>query len=166
MTSRIKVQALSERHHAMMAGFDCGSRLINRYLSEAAELQKLNLSTTFIAVDAASKSTMLGFYSWHNMSISSDSLPASLGRYLRRGTEIGAIYLANIAVANEYQDKGIGTDLLRSALYRAKSRSTEIAAWAIVLDPINENAERFYLRLGFDVLENETGRLFLPISAI
>jgi hypothetical protein len=41
-----------------------------------------------------------------------------------------------------------------------------VGTWAVVLDALNDDAERFYRRFGFDTLVSNTRRLYLPVSAI
>ena len=54
--------------------------------------------------------------------------------------------------------------LLADALMRAFQACSTIASWAVVTDPLNEKATKFYESFGFIALGS--GRMFLPIDTI
>jgi len=57
--------------------------------------------------------------------------------------------------------------LLADALKRTLTVSKEIAIHAMVVDAIDDSAQRFYQRYGFTRLGSSTQRrLFLPLKAI
>jgi ribosomal protein S18 acetylase RimI-like enzyme len=56
--------------------------------------------------------------------------------------------------------------LLINALKRTLAVSSEIAIYAMVVDAINERAQRFYEKFGFIPLSSGSGRLFLPLKSV
>lgn len=60
------------------------------------------------------------------------------------------IRLLDIAILDEFQNRGIGTVLLRGLIDEAVSSNKKLRHMVFVL---NENAKRFYERLGFVVFE-------------
>ncbi|MDI3319178.1 GNAT family N-acetyltransferase [Pinibacter soli] len=60
------------------------------------------------------------------------------------------IFLKNILIVNEYQEKGIGTAILKQLIERAGELHKPIRLEVLA---INERAEAFYKRLGFAVTE-------------
>lgn len=62
--------------------------------------------------------------------------------------------------------QGIGEFFLIDALRRAYFQSSQIAAVAVVLDAIDEQAARFYRHFEFIPLPDRPDRLFLPMKTI
>ncbi|MBV4356021.1 GNAT family N-acetyltransferase [Pinibacter aurantiacus] len=58
------------------------------------------------------------------------------------------IFLKNILIVNEYQQKGIGADILKKLIERAVALQKPIRLEVLA---VNERAEAFYKRLGFEV---------------
>ena len=75
-------------------------------------------------LDRPTRRTALGFYALHNMDIEADVVPPRLGAKLRRNSQVGAVYIAMLAVASNHQGKGLGSLLLASALKRIKRLGT------------------------------------------
>lgn len=129
-------------------------------------LQENNLSRLFIALDRETKTKVIGYYAFHNMHIQADTVPLPFGGKFRRDSVVGAVYLVMFAVDKKHQRKGIGKTLFAHALRKAKRVSDDTGVWAVVLDALDDPAERFYRHFGFDTLVSGTRRLFLPISEI
>jgi len=70
-----------------------------------------------------------------------------------------------LAIDNRFQGKGIGKLLLLDALRRSCEISESIGSFAVVVDPIDEDAERFYDKYGFIKLP-ASGKMFLPMNTI
>ena len=162
----IKIQPLSPAHAASIVTFTCGVKFIDAYLRQGYDLEEANFARLFIAVDAADKTQVVGYYALHMMHIEARQTPATISRNLHPDAVIGAAKVVNFAVRKDFQSSGIGTDLFRSALKRVKDVSKDVGTWAVVLDALNDDAERFYRRFGFDTLVSNTRRLYLPVSAI
>lgn len=146
--------------------FSCGVRRIDAYLRSGLAIQDANLARLFVALNPADKTEIVGFYAMHNMHIEAEALPTQAGAGLRRDAVVGAIYIAMFAVDAKWQRRGVGTLLFAHGLRRVKRVATETGTWAVVLDALNERAEGFYRRFGFETLAGGTRRLFLPVSAI
>jgi hypothetical protein len=56
--------------------------------------------------------------------------------------------------------------LLVDAIKRTMAVSDEIAIYAMVVDAIDERAQRFYEQFGFSSLSSGNQRLFLPLTSI
>ena len=62
--------------------------------------------------------------------------------------------------------QGLAEYLLLDALHRACVQSAHIGAFAIVVDPIDESAVRFYEHFDFIRLPDRRDRLFLPMKTV
>jgi GNAT superfamily N-acetyltransferase len=67
------------------------------------------------------------------------------------GTDDEQIRLLDIALLPEFQNRGVGTALLRSLIDQAAQAGKALRHMVFVL---NNNADRFYERLGFIVIED------------
>jgi GNAT superfamily N-acetyltransferase len=79
---------------------------------------------------------------------------------------VPAALLGRLAVSQAAQGQGIGSMLLADAVKRTLSVSTDIAIYALVVDAIDEGAQRFYEQFGFLLLSGERRRLFLPLRSV
>jgi ribosomal protein S18 acetylase RimI-like enzyme len=80
-----------------------------------------------------------------------DGIPA--GR-IWVGTDESQIRLLDIALLTEFQNRGAGTQLLRELIDEARRANKPLRHMVFVL---NENAYRFYERLGFITIEDLGG---------
>ena len=162
----LPVRPLTPRWAEAAGSFSCGVRRIDDYLRSGLALQEANLARLFVALDPRTKAEVIGFHALHNMHIAADAVPLPFGAKLRRDAMVGAVYLAMFAVDGKRQNHGVGTALFAHALRQTKRIAEDTGVWAVVIDALNEPAERFYRRFGFDTLVANTRRLFLPVGAI
>jgi GNAT superfamily N-acetyltransferase len=64
------------------------------------------------------------------------------------------------------QGKGLGEQLLRSALWHCVNLSKEIGLFSVIVDAKHEKAKAFYLKYGFRELMGQSLSLYLPVSSI
>jgi len=60
----------------------------------------------FVALDWPTRRTVLGVYPLHNMDIEADIVAPPLGAELRRNSQVGAVYVAMLAVASDHEWEG------------------------------------------------------------
>jgi len=70
-----------------------------------------------------------------------------------------------LAVDKIYQGQGIGKILLVDALKRSYELSKQIGSFAVIVDPLDKDAELFYLKYGFIKLP-DSGKMFLTMKII
>jgi ribosomal protein S18 acetylase RimI-like enzyme len=73
--------------------------------------------------------------------------------------------LGRLAVSDRHQKKGLGEILLLDALERSYYASKEVGSMAIIVDPLDADAVRFYERYGFITIPDR-GKMFLPMATI
>ena len=78
---------------------------------------------------------------------------------------IPTILLGRLALDKSIQGKGLGKILLIDALKRCSGASDFIGAFAVIVDPLDNEAERFYQKYGFIKLP-DSGKMFLPMKTI
>jgi ribosomal protein S18 acetylase RimI-like enzyme len=74
------------------------------------------------------------------------------------GTDDKQIRLLDIAITPEFQNRGVGTYLLRQLIDEALKTGKALRHMVFML---NENASRFYERLGFTTIEDVGGYLHM-----
>lgn len=146
--------------------FYCGVEMLDHYLQRQArqDVQR-HISRVFIAAEADHPKKVLGYYTLSSLSIELNQLPEELSRKLPKHP-IPAVLIGRLAVDQSAQEKGVGKMLLADAVKRVLVVSDEIAIYAIVVDAINRDAQKFYESFGFTLLSNDSHRMFLAIKSI
>jgi predicted GNAT family N-acyltransferase len=73
--------------------------------------------------------------------------------------------MGRLAVDNRFKGQGIGKLILVDALKRSWEIAKTIGSYALVVDPINKDAENFYLKYGFIKLP-DSGKMFISMKTI
>ncbi|SHL86860.1 Acetyltransferase (GNAT) domain-containing protein [Flavobacterium flevense] len=158
------IKLLESRHNKK--DFDCGKDLLNNYLkNQAGQDIKRKLSGCFVLLDNTNV-TICGYYTLSNNSIPLNSLPNEIQKKLPKSyTSIPTTLLGRLAIDLKYQGKGIGKILLIDALKRSYEIAKEIGSFAIIVDPIDEAASKFYKKYDFIDLP-DSGKMFLAINTL
>ena len=146
--------------------FDCGNELLNNYLrTQAGQDAKRKLSACFVLTETETKA-IKGFYTLSNNSIPLNSFPTTIIQKLPKSyTSIPTTLLGRLAIDKKYQNQGIGKILLIDALKRSFQNAQIIGSFAIVVDPIDENAEAFYTKYDFIKLP-DSGKMFMAMKTL
>lgn len=75
------------------------------------------------------------------------------------------ILLGRLAIDKSFQGQGLGKILLIDSLKRCLDTSDSIGAFAVIVDPLDQEAESFYEKYGFIKLP-DSGKMFLPMRTI
>jgi len=152
-------------------GFQCGVTALDDYIQKQANQDvKRRISRVFVATPAGRTDLIAGYYTLSSLSIEYTGLPEALARKLPRHP-IPAALLGRLAVANTAQGRGVGRMLLIDAIKRTLAVSGHIGIHAMIVDAIDERAQRFYQQFGFSPLDwlppgSQQRRLFLPLKPI
>ena len=148
------------KHHDRTA-FSCGSTPLDTYLRKHANQDaKRHLAAPFVLIEEE-EPKVIGYYTLSQMSINMGSLPPPIIKKLPKYPLIPATLLGRLAVDRRHQGKGLGELLLLDALHRSWSLSDKIAAFSVVVDAKDENAEVFYKRYEFESFPDHPQRLFI-----
>jgi GNAT superfamily N-acetyltransferase len=69
-------------------------------------------------------------------------------------------------VDREFQGQGVGSLLLVDALRRALHIAEQVGFRAVEVDSIDDDARRFYLKFGFQSLNDDPRHLWMPMHEI
>lgn len=145
--------------------FDCGVDALNDYLKKRARKEmEAGLAACFVAVPADEPGRIAGFYTLSAATIGTVDLPEAVTRRLPRYRDFPATLVGRLARSVTFKGMGIGDRLMMSALARAATSSLEVASWAVVTDPKDEAARRFYQTFGFSDLDGS--RMFIPMKDV
>ena len=157
-------EILSSNHRR--SEFSCGNELLDDYLQKQANQDiKRKLSACFVLIDKET-SLIKGYYTLSNNSIPQESIPTQIQKKLPRSYKsIPTTLLGRLAVDSKFQGQGVGKLLLIDALKRSYEISKTIGSFAVVVYPIDQEAENFYAKYGFIKLP-DSGKMFLPMRTI
>ena len=146
--------------------FNCGKTSLDHYLQYQANQDiKRKLSACFVLIEMETK-MIKGYYTLSNNSIPLDIVPERIKKKLPKSyLSIPTTLLGRLAVDKRFQGKGTGKLLLFDALRRSYEIADFIGSFAVIVDPMDKEAEDFYTRYGFIKLP-ESGKMFLPMNTI
>jgi GNAT superfamily N-acetyltransferase len=158
------IELLNKKHNRN--NFDCGKELLNTYIKKQAGQdmnRKLAVCFVFPEIDS---NNIKGYYTLSNHSIALSAFPERLKKKFPKSyTSIPTTLLGRLAIDKNYQGQGIGKLLLIDALKRSWELSGEIGSFAIVVDPIDQEAENFYEKYDFIKLP-DSGKMFIAIGTL
>ena len=158
------IEFLDKKHNKKE--FNCGKELLNNYIhNQAGQDIKRKLSVCFV-ISENETNLIQGYYTLSNNSIPLSQFPIQIQKKLPKSyTSIPTTLLGRLAIDMKSQGKGIGKILLIDALKRSYELSKEMGSFAVVVDPIDEEAERFYEKYGFIKLP-DSGKMFIAINTL
>lgn len=158
------VELLNKNHNR--TDFDCGKELLNNYLkNQAGQDIKRKLSACFVLLESKTNNIQ-GYYTLASNSIPLNSFPENLQKKFPKSyTSIPTTLLGRLAVDIKYQGKGVGKILLIDALKRSYDISEEIGSFAVVVDPLDDEAEKFYEKYDFIKLP-DSKKMFVAIKTL
>jgi GNAT superfamily N-acetyltransferase len=144
-----------------LSRFDCGKPPLNDWLrSRASRSEGLSARTYVVCVGPV----VIGYYTVTTGVVAHEVASAKLRQNMP--DPIPAMLLARLAVDKAYQGRGIGGALLKDAFARILAASKLVGARAVLVHPIDQEAETFYAAYGFKPLPGEAKTWFLPIAMI
>jgi hypothetical protein len=157
------IELLDKRHNRSV--FDCGNETLNKYLkNQASQDVKRKLSACFVLSEKETN-IIKGYYTLSNNTIQLSSLPEEIKRKLAAYDSVPATLLGRLAIDKKYQGEGWGKILLIDALRRSFTISNQIGSFAVIVDPIDEQAELFYAKYDFIKLP-DSGKMFIAIKTL
>lgn len=144
--------------------FVCGNAVLDRYWRERAHQDmRRDVATVFTLLDKTTEA-IAGYYTLSAASAALANLPTETQGVLPSYPQVPVVLLGRLAVATIYQHRGLGAVLVYDAASRV--RRSGVGCFALVTDPIDGDAQAFYVHLGFQMIEGAQGRLFAPIASL
>ena len=145
--------------------FSCGKEMLDDYLHKQAKQDiKRKLAACFIMSDDGIE--IKGYYTLSSTSISREILPENIIKKLPPNYKnLPATLLGRLAVNEKFKGKGLGTLLLMDALKRSFDNIETVASMAVIVDPLGDEAIKFYEHFGFILLPG-SGKMFIPMTQL
>jgi GNAT superfamily N-acetyltransferase len=146
--------------------FSCGKESLDHYFkNQVSQDIKRKLSACFVLPDME-RNLIKGYYTLSNASIPLELVPGALREKLPKSYKsIPATLLGRLTISVLYQNQGIGKLLLLDAFKRSYDTSKSIGSFAVVVDPLDEQAQSFYTKYGFISLP-DSGKMLLSMKKI
>ena len=156
--------SLLEKSHNRK-GFACEEASLTTYLkTQVSQDIRRRLAICFVKIDG--ENNVIGYYTLTSESLGRESIPEKFLKQVPENYNAPVILLGRLARDITQKGTGLGEYLLIDALKRAFDLSNKsIGAMAVVVDPINENAKKFYEKYGFLRL-TDSERMFLPMNIL
>ncbi len=162
--SQFRVEILNPAAHRRDE-FACESPELTEFIRTRARKEaKSRASACFVLVPVADEGQIAGYYTLSATTVELEKLPAELTKKLPRYPRLPATLLGRLARAIEFKGQGIGDLLMVDALKRSYENSSVIGSVAVVVDPKDALAAKFYGTFGFQPLDGQ--KMFLPMKAI
>lgn len=159
----MNISILDKAHNRK--GFECEEQKLTHYIQkQVGQDVKKKLAICFVATD--NDNNVVGYYTLTSESLGRELIPDKYIKKVPKNYNAPVILLGRLARDIKAKGTGLGEHLLLDALFRAFTLSEEsIGAMAVVVDPINKYAVKFYKKYGFEQLP-DSEKMFLPMSTI
>lgn len=145
--------------------FTCGNTILDSYIQKQAKQDiRRKLAACFVWSDE--QGSITGFYTLSNAGIPRDMIPEEIRNKMPGAYDsLPVTLLGRLAIHTNKKGQGSGKLLLVDTLKRSYEASKIIGSMAVIVDPIDEDAIRFYHKYGF-ILLPDSGKMFLPMKTI
>lgn len=145
-----------------LSKFDCGVASLNNWLRNFAARSEGKSARCFVV---CAGNVVVGYHCIAAGAIDRDKdAPESLRKNMP--TVLPIMLIGRLAVDNAYHGRGIGKGLLKDALRRILSASSEVGARAAVVHAIDDNAVAFYKQFGFKSFPADERALYIATEEI
>lgn len=134
---------LAEHHD--LDSFICSEQSLNDWLRKQARRNAASgASNVFVCCDG---NRVLGYYSTSASSVLHADVPKKLTRNMPQ--PIPVVLLGRLAVDLSMAGQGMGRSLFRDAAQRVNQAADQIGVVAMIVHPISDAAQAFWLKQGF-----------------
>ena len=157
-------EVLNSKHRK--EDFSCGKDMLDNYLYRQANQDFRRKLSACFALEDPESGFVKGYYTLANNSIPLSLIPDKSQKRLPASyTAIPTTLLGRLAVDQRCQGQGIGKLLLIDAMKRSYEISKTIGSFAVVVDPLDAGATRFYEKYGFIKLL-DSGKMFMAMQTV
>jgi GNAT superfamily N-acetyltransferase len=157
----LRIEKLDRRH--VVEAFDCGREPLNRFLSRyALQNQQAGPAQTYVALAG---DLIVGYYTLVVGQVEYDDAPQRLSKGLAR-YPVPIMLLARLAIAVEWQGKGLGAGLLKDAMLRTLQAAEIAGIRAFAVHAKDDEAKAFYEHFDFESSPSDSYHLFRLLKDI
>jgi GNAT superfamily N-acetyltransferase len=159
-----RIEALTKDHQRK--NFSCGVAELDRYLHhQITQDQKRRVVAPFVLVEDRSLE-VAGYYTLSASAVDLSAWPPQLAKKLPRYPAVPVVLLGRLAVDQKRRGQKLGEFLLIDALSKALANADQVAAVAVIVDAINDEAACFYRHYDFQQFPEQPHKLLLPMRTI
>lgn len=159
------------------SGFCCGRPALDVFFSKRAwDNNQAGVARVFVMQDdaglAGDRGAIVGYYTLSAKEAGRERLQKPLPRSLPK-YPLPVFYIGYFAIAEQYQGRGFGRQLLANALRRCLEAAQDMGAVGVLLDSLDDQSTAFYRSLGFEEIPHAPGTpidgpqpMFLTMAAI
>lgn len=152
----------TERHDR--AGFHCGVPALDDYLHHlAVQHVRKGVTAVYVLIDSAAPTDILGYYTLSAAEVDSSTLREIERKRLPR-YPVPCFRLGRLACRTDRRGSGFGRLLLAGAVERCLRAKQHVAAYALIVDALDEHAADFYRHYGFIACPHTPRLLYLPLG--
>jgi GNAT superfamily N-acetyltransferase len=145
-------------------GFDCGVEELNEYLRRlAVQHRRKSVTAVFVLVDDEEPRIILGYYTLSAAQLDASQLAEPDRKKLPR-YPIPCFRMGRLACRADHQGRGLGRMLVACAVDRCLAASTQVGAYALIVDAKSKTAKAFYEHYGFTSCRDQPMTLYLPLA--
>ncbi len=138
-------QRLNANHQ--LDTFDCGKAELNTWLlRHALQAQGSGSASTHVITEGE---RLAGYFSLTLGQVDAAEAPARISKGMGR-YPIPVMVLSRLAVSLQDQGRGVGVGMLQEAIRRTVAIAEQAGVRAILVHPIDESADKFYRKFGFE----------------
>lgn len=137
---------------------------MNEFLRRfARQSHEQNATKTFCAVESATPTRILGFYTIAPSAVEHQAVPSAMTKGLARH-EVSGFKLARLATDWTVAGHGLGGQLLAAAALRCLRVASEGGGILLIIDAKGERAARWYASYGAEPLQGKPLTLVMPLA--
>lgn len=163
--SEFDLELLSDDHDRKK--FRCGKDSLERYLRETAKghLNKgVSITRVLVERNARKPKPVLGYFTLTSTVASATNWPGAAKSL--PSMPVPMVLLGRLAVADDWQGRGIARLLLAAARQIAAVSMRGAGGIGMAVDPADEELMAFYAKYGFRRVDDESLRMFLPLDSL
>lgn len=142
--------------------FDCEEDSLNRYLKQQVSQDiKKQVATCQLLVDEAGE--VKGYYTLASSNIPRDDTPEEALKRMPY-SDVPVTLLGRLAIDKSVKGNKLGEAALIHAIRNTIVASNIVASVALVVDPLNDGAAKFYKKYGF--IQLESGKMFASLKSL
>ncbi len=163
--SEFDLELLSGEHDRK--GFYCGKESLDRYLRETARghlAKGVSITRVLVERDASKPKPILGYFTLASSVVTAANWPGAAKGL--PAMPVPMVLLGRLAVAEDWQGRGIARLLLAAAREIAAASMRGAGGIGLAVDPAGEELVTFYAKYGFRRVDEPSLRMFLPLESL